>query len=171
MTKIFNKCKTQFWLIFLIWGQIFFSIKSGSVRHNFVWVSDTTPKFRINQWSNSKKTSGQTVGQTDRHYFIWTFQLTPGGQNHLWKTVFLINLQQTDLDCVLCLRTSVRDKIYAEEAIVKLKRFNSILFKMNKYLSGIYNSMNSEDTHFFDIFSLVNTVKTEWFPQFSGSCS
>ena len=146
--QIFNKCKTQFWLIFPIFGANFFSIKSGSVRPNFVWVSDTTPKFRINQWSNSKKTSGQTVGQTDRHYFIWTFQLTPGGQNHLWKTVFLINLQQTDLDCVLYLWTSVRDKIYAEEAIVKLKRFNSILHKMKEYLSGLYISMNSEETYF-----------------------
>ena len=33
--------------------------------HNFIWVSNTMPKFRKSQRYNSKKTSGQTEGWTD----------------------------------------------------------------------------------------------------------
>ena len=70
MTKFFNKLKKPcFWPIlgpfsqFL--GQKFFSRKSGSVTHNFIWVSSTMPKFRKNWWYNSKKTPRQTEGRND----------------------------------------------------------------------------------------------------------
>lgn len=45
------------------WAKIIFP-KSLVVTHNFVWVSNTMPKFRKkNQWSNSKKLSGRKSGQ------------------------------------------------------------------------------------------------------------
>ena len=34
----------------------------SSALHNFIWVSTKMPKFQKNQWSNSKKMSGQMEG-------------------------------------------------------------------------------------------------------------
>ena len=68
--KIFQyfQKKTCFWSIFGPFSQFlkkFFSRKSGSVKHNFIWVCSIMPKFRKNYWFNSKKTPRQTEGQKD----------------------------------------------------------------------------------------------------------
>ena len=55
------------------WGK-----KSSTVKHNFIRVSDTMPKFMKNLSSNSKKTSGRANRRTDRPYFIGSFWLPPG---------------------------------------------------------------------------------------------
>ena len=85
MTKFSNKLKKNcFWPIlgsfpnFL--GKKNFPGKSSSVTHNFTWVSSIMLKFRKSLWYNSKKMPGQTVGRTDRPYFIGPFQLLPGVQ-------------------------------------------------------------------------------------------
>ena len=64
MTKFINLFKKHcFWRIFgpfsQFWGQNFFSRKSVSVTHNFIWVSSIMPRY------NSKKRPGQTEGQTE----------------------------------------------------------------------------------------------------------
>ena len=67
------------------WGKKFFSGKSSSVTHNFIWVSSTMPKFRKNERYNSKKTPGQKDGQT---LFYRTLLATAGGPKrdcHAWK--------------------------------------------------------------------------------------
>ena len=58
--------------------------KNLALSHNFIRVSNTMPKLRNNQWSNSKKIHGQTDGQTeeraDRPSFIESLRLPPGIQ-------------------------------------------------------------------------------------------
>ena len=90
MTISFNTFKKPcFWPIFgpfsQFWGKKFFSGKSSSVTHNFIWVSSTMPKFRKNERYNSKKTPGQKDGQT---LFYRTLLATAGGPKrdcHAWK--------------------------------------------------------------------------------------
>ena len=45
-----------------------FSGKSGSVTHNFIWISNTVPKSRkklIIQFQENTRTDGRTEGQKD----------------------------------------------------------------------------------------------------------
>ena len=59
--------------------------------HNFIWVSNTMPKFRKNYWCNSKKLSGQTDGHTTFHR---TLPATTNGFN---TTSMAERLLTTDL--------------------------------------------------------------------------
>ena len=86
MTKFYNKLKKPwFWPILdpfsQCWKKKIFLRKSGSVMHNFIWVSSTMPNFRKNLWYNYKKMPGQKDwwkdGRTDRPYFIGPFRLPP----------------------------------------------------------------------------------------------
>ena len=116
MAKSFNKFKKScFWPIFgpfsQIWGQKFFSRKSGSVTHNFIWVSNTIPKFRKTNDAIPRKpldrrtdgstdgrtdgrmdgrTDGRMDGRTDRPYFIGPFRLLLGVQNQLLLMLCLV---------------------------------------------------------------------------------
>ena len=62
ITIYFNKFKKLCFGPFLVHlpnfgGQKHFSRKSGSVTHNFIWVSSTMPKFFKKRWYNSNKIS------------------------------------------------------------------------------------------------------------------
>ena len=65
MTKLFFIQKTQFFKLHCpnFWGKESLPEKSGSVTHILIQVSTTLPKFRKNEWSNSKKMPRQTAGQ------------------------------------------------------------------------------------------------------------
>ena len=71
--------KTLFLAIFdpfsQFWGQKIFSRKSGSVAHNFIWVSSIMPKFRkqLIQFQENARTDRRTDGGTDRPYFVSSF--------------------------------------------------------------------------------------------------
>ena len=70
----------------------------SSALHNFIWVSDKTPKFQKNQWSNSKKMSGQMDGwiarRTGRLCFIGIFQTLHGYKNYLsFSTLYIYFLE------------------------------------------------------------------------------
>ena len=89
MTKFLNKlkkpCFGPFWAFFLNFGaKKIFLRKSGSVTHNFIWVSSTMPNFRKNLWYKFKKMPGQKDGWKDgrrnRPYFIGSFRLLLGVQ-------------------------------------------------------------------------------------------
>ena len=83
------KKKPCFWPIFPIFGaKNFFPRKSGSVVHNFIWVSSIMPKFRKN-WRNENnltdrrtdvRMDGRTKGQKDRQtLFYMTLPATAEG--------------------------------------------------------------------------------------------
>ena len=85
MTKFFNMFKKPcFWPIF---GEKFFSRKSGSVTHNingflalcqnFEKTNDTILRKCLDRWKHGWKDR-----KTDRPYFIGPFQLTPGVQKN-----------------------------------------------------------------------------------------
>ena len=73
--KIFqNIQETLFWTIShnFVSKKILFK-KSINVMNNLMWVSNSMPKFWKNYWLIFKKTSKQTDGRMDRHYFKGLF--------------------------------------------------------------------------------------------------
>ena len=77
MTKFFNKFKKPcFWPIFVpfsqFWWQKFFSRKSGSVTHNFIWVSQLhigLPPQNLEKTKDTiqrKRPDRRKDGRTDR---------------------------------------------------------------------------------------------------------
>ena len=87
MTKVFNKlkkpCFGPFWSIFPILGAKKHSRKSGSVMHNFIWISSTMPKFRkklMMQFQENTWTEEQPEGRKDgQTLFHRTLPATIGG--------------------------------------------------------------------------------------------
>ena len=75
-------------------GQKIFSRKSGSVMHNFIWVSGTRPKFRkkpddtVPRKRLDRPKYRKKDGRMYRPYFMGPFWLPPGVQK---RTLMRIN--------------------------------------------------------------------------------
>ena len=79
MTKFFNIFKKNLFFAHFpnFGGKKFFSRKSGSATHNFIWVSNDTTNDTIPRKRPGRQ-DGRKGGRVDRHYFIGPFRLTPG---------------------------------------------------------------------------------------------
>ena len=59
-------------------GKKFFSGTTGSLTHNFKWISITMPKLKIMIKFEENAQTGRKDRRTDRPYFIGPFPLPPG---------------------------------------------------------------------------------------------
>ena len=94
MAKYFNKLKKPcFWTIlgpFLKFlGKKSFPRKSGSVTHNFIWVSRIVPKFR-----------NRRDERTNRCYFIGPFRLLLGIQKRFPLGISSVNVSKYTVEMV-----------------------------------------------------------------------
>ena len=100
MTKVFNTFKKPcLWPIFgpftQFWGKKNFSGKSGSVTHNFIWISSTMGKFRKKLMIQTPgQKDGRMEGRTDRPYFklmknlvivVVVYGLGAQFKKHIWE--------------------------------------------------------------------------------------
>ena len=110
MTKFSNK-KPRFWPILgpfsQFWGKKNFPRKSGSVTHNFIWVSSTMPNFRKTNDTIPRKCLDRRTGRTmegwkDKQTMLYrrTKNKFTSCKQYLFGLIFSRNLKMSHTDQV-----------------------------------------------------------------------
>ena len=109
--KIPDKINARWW---------FFSKKSDSVTHHYIWAPNTKLSFRKSYWANSKKTYGQTEGRMDRPYFIRPFRPRPRVQKTTNQANSALRHVRTDFRSMMneeCLNSFMTEALIIEKPV------------------------------------------------------